>query len=761
MNATRSPQLPRRAEDRPDDGIIRMFPRIMAPAAEVDLRDMLRKISRRKGVLTGTVVLMMALAVIVLNQITPRYTSSAQVMIEARQNRVVNIEAVVSGLPQDMETVESEIEILRSRRLAEKVIRALKLYENPEFNPPHAPAPAWHRFFAVRTYIPDSLIDVIAPAARQKVMTTEERLEQERVDIIDRFLDRLSLQRAGRSRVIEIGFSASSAEVAAQVANKMADLYIVDQLEAKFEATKRATEWLSERVTALRQAVSSSESAVEAFRKNSGLIQGKGVTLASQQMSELNTQLILARTKRAEAEARLKQVESMLASQRGVDSVAEVLASPLIQRLREEESQIIRKAAEMSQDFGDKHPKMINIRAELADQRHKIEIEVNKIVQNLRNEVQVARVRETELANSLSRLQGDIAQQNTSEVQLRALEREANANRELYETFLSRFKETNQQQDIQQADARIISRADVPAEPSFPRKNLLYGIAFAGSILIGIVLIMVIEHLDHGFRSMTQIEQAMGVPALGLVPMIGGLDKLRSEPFDYVVERPVSAFGEAVRSLYTSILLSNVDSPPRTVLITSSLPNEGKTSLSIALGRLVALQSQKRVVLIDADLRRPQLHRKMGLPASPGLVEYLAGEATLDEVLRHDEKSGAQVIVAGGIPNNPTDILASEHMKGLIDELARVNDLVVLDSPPVLAVSDPRVLSRLADKTVYVVRWAETRRETALMGLKQIVDVGADVAGVALSMVNVRKHSQYGYGDSGTYYGQYRKYYTR
>jgi capsular exopolysaccharide synthesis family protein len=761
MNATRSPQRPHPVEERSEDGIIRMFPRIMAPAAEVDLRDLLRKISRRKGVLIGTVVLLMALTAIILNQIAPRYTASAQVMIEARQNRVVDIEAVVSGLPQDMETIESEIEILRSRRLAEKVIRALKLYENPEFNPPEKMPPAWHRYLKLSTYIPDSLVGVIAPAEVPRAMTPEERLEQERVQVVDRFLDRLVLDRVGRSRVINIKFSANNAEVAAQVANKIADLYIVDQLEAKFEATKRATEWLSERVAALRKAVTSSENAVEVYRKQSGLIQGKGVTLATQQISELNTQLILARAKRAEAEARLQQVQNLLKSKRGVDSVAEVLASPLIQRLREEESRLIRKAAEMSQEYGDKHPKMINARAELADQRHKIQVEVNKIVENLRNQVQVARAAENELSSNLTRMEGEIAQQNRSEVQLRALEREAKANRDLYDTFLSRFKETNQQQDIQQADARIISRADVPADPSFPRMPLLYGVAFAGSVLIGIVLIMVIEHLDHGFRSTTQIEQSMGVPALGLIPMIGGLDKLRSEPFDYIVERPVSAFGEAVRSLYTSILLSNVDSPPRTVLITSSLPNEGKTSLSISLGRLVALQSQKRVVLIDADLRRPQLHRKMGLPASPGLVEYLAGEATLDEVMRHDEKSGAQVIVAGGIPNNPTDILASDHMKSLLDELTKANDLVVLDSPPALAVSDPRVLSRLAEKTVYVVRWAETRRETALMGLKQIVDVGSDVAGVVLSMVNVRKHSRYGYGDSGTYYGQYRKYYTR
>lgn len=404
---------------------------------------------------------------------------------------------------------------------------------------------------------------------------------------------------------------------------------------------------------------------------------------------------------------------------------------------------------------------MINIRAELRDQRAKIEGEVNKIIQNLRNEVQVALARERSLQNSLNRLEARVAQLNTSEVQLRALEREASANRTLYETFLARFKETTQQDDIEQADARVISHADIPGGPSFPRKRLILIAAFAGSMLLGVVLVLMIEQLDHGFRSMTDVETAMGVPALGLLPMISGIRTMMvAEPYDYVIDKPNSAYGEAVRSLFTGVLLSNVDTPPRSVLITSSLPGEGKTSLSISLARMMALQGRKKVVLVDADLRRPQVHRKLGLPGGPGLIEYLLGEASLEQILHRDERTDMIVITAGRSATNPTDILSSEQMKTLLSRLAQVNDLVVVDSPPVLAVSDARVLSRLTDKTVYMVRWAETRREIAMLGIKQMLDIGSDVAGVTLSMVNVAKHARYGYGDSGYYHGKYRKYYT-
>tara|TARA_R110000787_G_scaffold86562_12_gene184649 strand:+ start:354 stop:2648 length:2295 start_codon:yes stop_codon:yes gene_type:complete len=735
--------------------------RVLPKLPELNLRDFLRKVWRRKFVLIGAVVVVMLATVVIVRQLTPLYSSTAQVMIDPRLNQVVDIQAVISGLPPDLETIESEIEILRSRRLAEKVIQKLRLYERPEFNETLVRKPEWYKYFRLETYLPERFVEMLFPPEASGQLTEEGKLNRIRVEVVDKFLERLSLTRSGRSRVIAIRFLSEDPDIAARVANALADVYIVEQLEAKFEATKRATEWLNERVGTLRSAVTDSERAVETFRKNSGLLRGKGMTLATQQISELNSQIIVARTKRAEAQARLSQVSNLLRSKRDVDSAAEVLSSRLIQRLREEESLTLRKAAELSQEFGARHPRMINIRAELEDLRAKIRSEVDKIVQNLRNEVNVAQVRERTLVENLQRLEQRMGQLNTSEVQLRALEREAAANRALYETFLSRFKETNQQQDIQQADARIISRADISVDASFPPEKLVYLAALIGSIGLGIVLIFFVEQLDQGFRSMSQVEHATGIPALGLIPMIGGVRQLTTEPYKYIIERPVSAFGEAVRSLYTSILLSNVDAPPKTVLITSSLPNEGKTSLSISLARQVASQSQKKVVLIDADLRRPQVHKNLGFPLSPGLVEYLSGNAQTEEILHRDEASGAIVICAGGTPHNPTDVLASDQMRRLIAQLSETNDLVIIDSPPVLAVSDPKVLSRLADKTVYVIRWAETRRETVMTGLKQIIDVGSDVAGVVLSMVNVRRHSQYGYGDSGSYYGAARKYYTR
>lgn len=517
--------------------------------AEADLNEVFRTIWRRKKILIGAVLLIMAATVISVHQLTPRYQSVAQVMIDPRQNQVVDIQSVISGLPQDLETIESEIETIKSRRLAENVIKRLRLYEDPEFNPTLRKQPEWKKYLNISYYLPASVMELLRPTS-PAVISEEEKQDQLRVRIVNGFLARLDLSRKGRSRVIDIRYESEQPAVSTRIANTIADVYIVDQLEAKFEATKRATEWLNERVSKLKQAVSESEQAVENYRKQSGLLRGRGVTLATQQISELNTQLIVARTQRAEAEARLSQVQNLLKTRGGVNSAAEVLSSPLIQKLRGEESLTLRRAAELSQEFGNKHPRMITVRAELADLRKKITDEVDKIIQNLRNEAGVARVREQTLRANLDALERRAGKLNTSEVQLRALEREAEANRVLYKTFLSRFKETGEQEEIQQADARIISRADIPTEQSFPRKSLIYAMAFAGSFGFGMMLIFLVERLDRGFRSMTQIESATGIAAIGLVPQIGGLKAINSAPYDYIISKPTSAFGESLRSLY-------------------------------------------------------------------------------------------------------------------------------------------------------------------------------------------------------------------
>lgn len=730
---------------------------------EVDLRELFRKVWRRKGTLVGVTLIGTIIAMLVVNQMTPRYSASATVMVDPRESRVVDVEAVISGLPADQETIESEIQVLTSRGLAERVAQKLRLFNDPEFNSRLRPVSkwaTWKGYLSPGRYIPDDVKELFSSGEKPPPLSEEQALEIERVAIISGLLGAISVERVGRSRVIGIYATSQNPATAAKIANTLADLYIVEQLEAKFEATRRATEWLNERLTGLRASVQNSEQAVERYRRTSGLVEGRGVTLTSQQASELNSELIVARSKRAEAAARLQQVERLLRSSDSLDSVAEVLNSPLIQQLKGQEAEIQRKAAELSQEFGEKHPKMINIRAEVVDVRRKIGAEVKKIVQGLRNEVAVARARENEMQTSMRSIEAKVAGLNQRQVQLRALEREAKANRALYETFLSRFKETNEQQEFQRPDARIISSADIPGSPSAPKKNALIAIAFVLSAAAGLALVFVLESLDKGFRSMDDIEGTTGVAALGLVPVLSGLALKGKEPQEHILERPNSAFAESVRALHASILLSNVDSPPKTVLLTSSLPSEGKTSLSLSLARLVARTGNKRVVIIDCDLRRPLVHRHLKMDIGPGLVQLLADEVSMEDVLRRDEPSGAYVLTAGGTPANPTDIITSEHFARLLNNLKSAFDLIVIDSSPVLAVSDSRILSRMVDKTIFVVRWAETRREVVRLGLKQILEAGGDLAGVVLSMVNVKKHSRYGYGDSGYYYGRYRKYYS-
>ena len=258
---------------------------------------------------------------------------------------------------------------------------------------------------------------------------------------------------------------------------------------------------------------------------------------------------------------------------------------------------------------------------------------------------------------------------------------------------------------------------------------------------------------------MEQIEPYTGFSALGLVPELDNWDARKAPPEQYILDNPVSAFAESVRSLHVSIALSNVDRPPKVVLFTSASPEEGKSSLAVALGRVVA-RSGKKVVILDCDLRRPTLHTLLGMADKPGLIELLAGHASLDEVVQRDEASGADFVSAGEHAPNPVDLLSSEHMKTVVETLSTSYDLVVMDCSPVLAVSDARVLTRLADKTVFVVCWVKTRRESATLALKQLKEAGGDIAGVVVSRVDVGKHARYGYADSGYYHGKYAKYYT-
>ncbi len=751
---------------------------IWATPGEFDLHGILRTLQRRKWLIIITAMAVSILASIFVFRITPLYTATAFVEISPRQSRVVDFEAVLSGLPSDTATIATEIQVIRSRKLAGRTIQRLELHRNPEFNAALRPPGAGRTFldglYATAAGILLALSEIGFDIEAEPIeddggsaqiedgssLSQTEMMRREVESVVSAFLAKLSVVAEGRSRVINISFDSESPRTAAAAANALADLYIVSQLEAKFEATKRANEWLSKRVAELRQEVDVAEKAVERYRHESGLVQGeREVTLAAEQISDLSTQNVIERARLAEAEARLRQTEKLLASPSGIETAPEVLASPLIRDLRREEGRLERQVAEFSAEYGERHPTLINARAELRDMRSKIKEEVDKIIQGLRNEVSVARTRTASFGAALEKLKDEMAVLNTQEVQLRAIEREATASRSLLEILLARSKETSSQENFQQADANVLSYATIPDDPTYPRKKLLLLIALVGGTLLGVVLAFIVEQLDRGFRSKDQVERIMGVTSLGLLPALKGLTAIGKKPETYILERPASAFGEAIRSLHTNLLLSGSGQRPTVVLVASALPKEGKTTVVVSLARMLATIGQK-VLVIDCDLRRPKMHKLFDVNRAPGLTDCLLGKVSLQEVIREDHYSGAHLIPAGEVVAHPPSLIGGKPMEALLNTFAQQYDIILLDSAPLGAVADTLIFARMVDETVFLVRWRETRREVALSALKQLQGAAGSVAGVLLTMVDVKEHAQYDFGDSGAYYGPVKKYYT-
>ena len=404
-----------------------------------------------------------------------------------------------------------------------------------------------------------------------------------------------------------------------------------------------------------------------------------------------------------------------------------------------------------------------NAEAQRRDIESQIGSEITRIIGSLQNNVSVAETRVASLEQSLREIRGETGESGQAMVQLRELEREAAANRAVYESFLNRFKETSQQQDLQVPDSRIISPATSPASPSHPRKARSLALALVLSAMLGVGLAFLLEHLDNGMTTARDVEEALTLPHLVSVPLVPaekGPGGKPLKPHDYLIQKPLSAFSESLRSLRSALQLSNVDNPPTVILFTSALPSEGKTTTSVSFARAAAASGLK-VVLVDCDLRHPSVHKTFGLPTpTAGLVELLAERLDPEAVMIEDEKTSLRILPIATGTANPPDLMASSQMQLLVERLRGEYDLVVLDSAPVLPVSDSRVLSRIADETVFVVRWSDTPKDAAQAAIRELRLYQSNIAGAILVAVDATKQAKYGYGDGGYYYGKYSRYYV-
>lgn len=681
----------------------------------------------------------------------PKFTATTTVMIDARKNQLLQTQQVVGDLQIDASAIESQTEILKSESVALSVIRDLKLTSDPEFGG------------GASKGLVSSILGFILPAASPP---SEFQLERQAVAY---FLRNLTIKRVGTSYAIDIAYTSTSSSRAAEIANAIADAYMVGELDAKYQATKRASRWLQDRMSELRAQASQADAAVQSFKAENNIVDtGRGL-MSDQQLTDVNTQLVAARAATAEAKARLDRIEQISIGGVPDATVADALKNDVINRLRAQYLDISAREADWSTRYGSTHTATVNLRNQMREIQRSIADEVKRIAQTYRSDYEIAVAREASLDKSLAGLVGQAAVTGQAQIKLRDLESTSQSYRNLYDNFLQRFMEATQQQTFPISEARTITAATEPLTKSAPKSLLVLGGSLVVGLLFGAGAAIARERLDNVIRTSAQVQRHAGMECLGVTP---DLVKPIAEPVPtapstgrelaaslgllrHVVDAPFARFTETLRSAKVAIDIKLFERQSRIVGVTSAVPNEGKTTISSNIAQLVAHTGQ-RAIILDGDLRNPSLTRALVPDAKEGLLEVLTGKRTLDEVIWTDPVTGLHVlpVVAKGRITHTAELISSQAMANLLTMLRTKYTYIFLDLPPAAPVVDVKAVSHLIDGFVLVIEWGRTRKEM----IEEVVDghelLHARAVGAVLNKANanmLRRIENY----KGRYYRSY------
>jgi len=698
----------------------------------------------------------------------PKYTASTSVLIDRGNSQIVNqMQAnVAAALPiEDDASVLSEVELFKSDSIGLAVVDKLKLLDNPEFtSPARSPISMLRSLLNFRTWFASD--DVAA-----------DDLDTMRHNAADKIVTDMDVDRIGRSYALSISYTSTSPELASKIATSIAEAYLVDKLNSKYDATRRASEWLQERIDELKQRALDSDLAVQKFRTAHGLLStgGQYQLLSDQQLSELTTQLIGAQADTARARAKYERVKSIIDNKRTDAIVTDVLDNSISNDLRKKYLEASKLEAEISARLGPDHIQAVRLRSEMAEYQRLMFEELNRIAESYQSELQVAQTREKSLQDSVTQASSVTAAAGETQVQLRELERTADTYRNLYQTFLARFQEATQQQSFPITDARIITRAQVPTAPSAPKKPLILALAMALGAAFGGGIGAFREFRDRFFRTGEQVRDVLSLEYIGHIPTVDAKEASSgaSEPesarglqngnaiTNYVVNHPLSAFAETMRSAKIAVDMENPSSRCKVIGVISSLPGEGKSTVAINLAQLLAMQGS-RTLLIDADLRNPGATRAIGRHAEQGILEALLEGKPLKDLLLLDSKTRLAflpAVVKRRVPHS-SDLLSSSIMVNLLEELKVHFDYIVLDLPPLGPVVDARAISPMLDASLAVIEWGRTSRRVVRTTFAVQPELMEKCIGVVLNKVDTEKLKLYrSYGSGEYYYNRYSAYY--
>jgi len=708
----------------------------------LDLRQYWKVINKSKIKIVSFAMAITLFTIVVVMSMTPSYTSTATLLIEAEAAKAVSIEDVYGINSTQKEYFLTQFEILKSKSLSEKVIKDMNLKDRIEF----AGDPSK---FSLKGWIKSSL----------GLSSDDETLSQEDIDriknhqVLDVFFKKLSISPIRKTQLVNITFESEDPKLAAEIANTLGDTYIKNYIVEKNNITKKAEIWLNSRIKELEENLRISEDKLQDFIAKNELTVINGVSeITGERLQALQGRLI----EEEQVKAQINSVNQIFKNngEQDISELAglEIIASnKTVQDFKKEQITVQRKLSDLSQVYGPKHPKIYSAKAELLAIDNRINSEIINLAKNSEKLLTAANTRIQNIRNDIEITRVEHQQNLKLENEYIRFKRQVSTNRKLYDTFIERAKETSITSDFESAHAKFTDRASIPISPSKPKKSLIVILAFIGSLAVGVVFVFVIDALNDSFRTTEDIEVNLGQRLLGLIPLVEH-DKDKDLSLHCFYEKGHRAFSESIRTLRTSFTLTHIDKPQQVIQVTSSQPNEGKTTTSINIA--FAMAQMEKVLLIDADMRRPSICKLFGLPAyQPGLANLIAGTEKLEDCIYKDEESGVDVITAGMIPPNPLELLSSSRFTELLTDLRTKYDRIVIDMAPTQAVSDALVVSKLVDSLIYVVRADFTRQKAAKNGIGRLLEVNAKLAGVVLNYVDVSKKENYeGYHGYYDYY---------
>lgn len=698
---------------------------------KMDLLEYWRSIRKRKWSITGLVLVVTLLAAIVAQLLTPIYRASATLLIEPGRSRIVSIDDGYAAAPgQAREGLLTQLEVLKSRDVIEGAVRKERLWEHPAYDPRKA-APSWQTRLAKAWGL-----------SQPTAVWTEPMLVE---GAVARARAELEIEGVGFSQLVRLSYQSTDPALAARMANHLADSYIADQRAVRLRAAQQANATLMESLDELKAKLTASEQALQSYRETRGLVNlgGSTLTLAGQKATAATESLSKARTRRLELAGAYSQVKAV--ANDDFTSVPWVMRDPAVQDAQRQVSSARRRLLELSQTLGSRNSKVMEAQDQLDDAETLIKRQSAAAADSLRREYEAALATEQALGNDLSAVRTAVSDINRDEFELAGLEREVATNRRLYDLFVTRGKETTLAGEVQGAAARTVEKAVAVASPIKPIKERIIGLAAVAAALLGAAVALLLDSMDNTLKGADDAETRLRLPLLVSLPILKPLEAAKAS--QVFLASPGSHYAEAIRTARTGVMLSNIDASHKTLLVTSSVPGEGKTTLAINLA--LAHAQTRRTLLIDADMRRPQIAARLGTdPAAKGLSNLVVGNGTIEECLQSLGTDSPLMILTGGdMPPNPLELLLSQRFDQVLAELQTLFDIIIIDSPPVGLVSDALVLAPRVTGTILVVKAQSTPAPQVRKTIASLQRGGARILGMVLNALDFSR--------ANTYYGEH------